>query len=194
MAEKLRLKKQLEEMENSFLKKRRHSLRRKSNSGVSIYSKQYDEFGLRWLLKKCGICPHSYYNFLKDRKRKHQEHKEHVLERITLIYHKYGGIPVHRQMRFFLKKENICISKTTVYKYMNRELQLFSIVRRKRPGYRKGTSHEIFPNLLQRNFTAEKPNRVWCTDFTYLSLANGMLRYNCTIIDLFDRSVVASVR
>lgn len=89
--------------------------------------------------------------------------------------------------------ENTSYNKQTVYKYMNRELQLFSIVRRKRPGYRKGTSHEIFPNLLQQNFTAEKPNRVWFTDFTYLSLANGMLRYNCTIIDLFDRSVVASV-
>lgn len=96
-------------------------------------------------------------------------------------------------MRFFLKKENIFISKTTVYKYMNRELQLFSIVRRKRTIYKKGTSHEIFPNLLQQNFTAGKSNRVWCTDFTYLSLANGMLRYNCTIIDLVDRSVVASV-
>jgi uncharacterized protein YjaG (DUF416 family) len=41
MAESLRLLKQLEEMEkdNRFFKKRRHSLRRKSISGVSVYSK-----------------------------------------------------------------------------------------------------------------------------------------------------------
>lgn len=35
----------------------------------------------------------------------------------------------------------------------------------------------------------------WCihSDFTYLFLANHEARYNCTIIDLHDRSVVASI-
>ena len=40
---------------------------------------------------------------------------------------------------------------------------------------------------------ADRPNRKWCTDFTYLFLKNGDVRYNCTIIDLHDRSVVASI-
>ena len=33
---------------------------------------------------------------------------------------------------------------------------------------------------------------MWCTDFTYMTLTNGTMRYNCSIIDLYDRSVVAS--
>ena len=33
----------------------------------------------------------------------------------------------------------------------------------------------------------------WCTDFTYLFLQNHEVRYNCTIIDLHDRSVVAGI-
>ena len=33
---------------------------------------------------------------------------------------------------------------------------------------------------------------IWCTDFTYIWLANGKMRYNCSIIDLYDRSVVAT--
>ena len=33
----------------------------------------------------------------------------------------------------------------------------------------------------------------WCTDFTYLFLENHEVRYNCTIIDLHDRSVIASI-
>ena len=33
----------------------------------------------------------------------------------------------------------------------------------------------------------------WCTDFTYLFLKNHEVRYNCTIIDLHARSVVASI-
>lgn len=39
----------------------------------------------------------------------------------------------------------------------------------------------------------KKTNQKWCTDFTYLFLKNGDVRYNCTIIDLYDRSVVASI-
>ena len=95
-------------------------------------------------------------------------------------------------MREFLQREGISLSKTTVYKYMNRELQLYSICSRKRPAYHRGLAHKIFLNLLRRNFSPEQPNRVWCTDFTYLTLTNGIMRYNCSVIDLYDRSVVAN--
>lgn len=37
------------------------------------------------------------------------------------------------------------------------------------------------------------PNKFWCTDFTYLFLTNGRKRCNCSIIDLYDRSIVASI-
>lgn len=76
---------------------------------------------------------------------------------------------------------------------MNIELKLHPITRRKKKGSAPGKRHKVFDNLLKRDFTAEKPNRKWCVDFTYLFLQNGSKRYNCTIIDLFDRSVVASV-
>lgn len=29
-------------------------------------------------------------------------------------------------------------------------------------------------------------NQKWCTDFTYLFLANHEVRYNCTILDLYE--------
>ena len=32
-----------------------------------------------------------------------------------------------------------------------------------------------------------------CTDFTYLFLKNGEVRYNCSILDLYDRSIIASI-
>lgn len=51
----------------------------------------------------------------------------------------------------------------------------------------------MFENLLKQNFTVDSPDEIWCTDFTYIPLANGSMRYNCAIIDLHDRSVIASV-
>jgi putative transposase len=150
-------------------------------------------FGLRWLLKKFNLSPNAYYNFLKDRKSTYHTQKQKVCNEIKKIYHDTSGKLGHRNMKIFLARKNIIISKTTVHKYMNKELGLTSIVKRKKPGYVKGHAHKIFSNHLKQNFTSDKPNRVWCTDFTYLFLTSGQKRYNCSIIDLYDRSVIASL-
>ena len=42
-------------------------------------------------------------------------------------------------------------------------------------------------------YLLRKGYKKWCTDFTYLFLTDGSKRYNCTIIDLHDRSVIASI-
>ncbi len=96
-------------------------------------------------------------------------------------------------MQIYLQRQGMRLSATTVHKYMNTELQLCSVVRRKKPDYQHGEAHKIFENKLKQNFDADKPNQKWCTDFTYLFLSNGEVRYNCSIIDLYDRSVVASI-
>jgi transposase InsO family protein len=49
-------------------------------------------------------------------------------------------------------------------------------------------------NIILHQF--EGLHKLWdtpCTDFTYLFLANHEVRYNCAIIDLHDRSVIASI-
>ena len=48
-------------------------------------------------------------------------------------------------------------------------------------------------NFLNPDFTASKPNQKWCTDFTYLKLSNVSKCYNCSILDLYDRSIVATL-
>lgn len=150
-------------------------------------------FGLRWLLRRFSLSPNAYYNFLKNRKLSYHVQKQQVLDMIQKIYHETEGKLGHRSMKIFLSRKNIFLSKTTVHKYMNKELRLTSIVKRKKPGYVKGHAHKVFPNLLNQNFMTDKVNHVWCTDFTYLFLSDGRKRYNCSIIDLCDRSVVASL-
>lgn len=80
-----------------------------------------------------------------------------------------------------------------VHKYMNTELQLFSITRKRKPDYEYGALHKVFENKLRQDFKAESINQKWCTDFTYLFLMDGSKRYDCTIIDPHDRSVIASI-
>src|ERR1700683_2638584 len=47
----------------------------------------------------------------------------------------------------------------------------------------------IAPNLLDRNFTAAAPNRIWRADITYIETAQGWL-YLATVLDLSSRSIV----
>ena len=96
-------------------------------------------------------------------------------------------------MRIFIKRYGYEASNTTMHKYMNKELNLCAVIMHSKPGYKTGKNHKIFDNLLNQNFTVDCKNKVWCTDFTYIRQPNGKFRYNCSIIDLFDRSAVASI-
>lgn len=150
-------------------------------------------FGLRWLLRRLNICPNAYYNYRKHRKADYYAHKAEVKAQIQEIYHSHNGVDGYRNMKVYLERKGYFYSLTTVHKYMNMELGLRLIVRPKKPGYEHGKPHKVFDNKLKQDFSADEINQKWCTDFTYLFLANHEIRYNCTIIDLHDRSVIASI-
>ena len=76
---------------------------------------------------------------------------------------------------------------------MNRILGLKSVVRPKKPAYQHGEAHKVFENKLKQDFCANGINQKWGTDFTYLFLSNGEVRYNCAVLDLHDRSIAASI-
>ena len=67
MKEILRLKKELEEVkkENLFLKKQRHSLRRKSIDGLSVYSKISRHIRSQMAFTPFQYLPQCLYNYLK---------------------------------------------------------------------------------------------------------------------------------
>ena len=99
----------------------------------------------------------------------------------------------YRTIHAYLTRKGYRISRLTVHKYMNTELKLYSIVRKRKPAYEYGETHKVFENKLVQDFKADNINQKWCTDFTYLALANGDKRYNRSIIYLYDRSIVASI-
>ena len=153
----------------------------------------HKEFGVRWLLHRLGICPNAYYNYRKHRKADYYTKKAEVQSQIRDIYHEHMGVDGYRSMTVYLARRGYHYSPATIHKYMNTEMKLFSVVRPKKPGYKHWKPHKVFENKFQQDFTADKPNQKWCTDFTCLYLKNGDVRYNCSIIDLYDRSVIASI-
>ena len=66
---------------------------------------------------------------------------------------------------------------------------LLSVIRRKR--YRNyGEYIHRYPNILNRDFKADRPNQKWVTDISYIKTGQGTL-YLSVIRDLYDNSIVA---
>ena len=138
------------------------------------------------MLRRLRICPNAYYNY---RKADYYAQKTAVQEKIA----RHNGVDGYRSMTVYLKREGYAYITTAIHKYMNTEMGLHSMVCPKKPRTKPGKPHKIFENRLEQDFHEDKPNQKWCTDFTYLFLKNGEVRYNCTIIDLHGHSVSASI-
>lgn len=93
------------------------------------------KYGVRWLLKRLNILPNAYYNFLKNRKSEYHKRKEKIKHEIVDIYHSHNGTDGYRTVHAYLLRKGYSISCVTVHKYMNTELQLFSITRKRKPNY-----------------------------------------------------------
>jgi transposase InsO family protein len=97
----------------------------------------------------------------------------------------YGSPRVHRD----LKARGIRVSKKRVERLMQ---QRGLRGRRKRRFCCTTDSRHalpIAPNVLDRRFEADAPNRVWVGDVTYIATGEGWL-YLAVLLDLFSRRVV----
>ena len=61
----------------------------------------------------------------KSQKADYHARKQDVCESIKELYHEFKGIIGHRSMKIFLERKGYSVSKTTVHKYMNKELPAY---------------------------------------------------------------------
>ena len=130
-----------------------------------------------------------YYRWLKRKPSPRQLDNQRLDAEIREIYdaskQRYGSPKITQELRDRGRK----VGKNRVARRM-RQAGLRSKTRRK---YRVTTDSKhhfaVSPNLLERNFKAEAPDRVWVSDITYLATKAGWL-YLTVIIDLFSRLVV----
>ena len=108
---------------------------------------------------------------------------------ITDIYHENKGRYGYRRITTELRSRNILLNHKTVQRLM-KELGLICRVRMKKYRSYKGEVGKTAPNLLNRDFYAEKPNQKWVTDVTEFSLFGEKL-YLSPILDLCSRDLVS---
>jgi len=133
----------------------------------------------------------AFYKWLKRKPSKTEEKQKQIVAEIRRIHclprhQDYGSPRIHRE----LKKQGTECSINTVAKLMRRA----GIKARNTPKFRVATTDSnhglpIAPNLLNQQFTAQMPNQVWLSDFTYIPTKEGFT-YLCTFQDLCSRRIV----
>ena len=145
-----------------------------------------DKYSISEMCRFFGVSRSGYYDYLKriDTPANDLPLAKKIKECQEICGKTYG----YRRVHIWLERNGIYRNPKTVLRVMQK-YNLLSVVRRKK--YRNyGTGIHKYPNLLDRDFKAVRPNQKWVTDISYIHTKQGVL-YLSVIRDLFDNSIVA---
>ena len=130
---------------------------------MQVVQKLRQQHSLEILLSIAQLPRATFYYHLKksDQADKYKEAKD----AITAIYYENKGRYGYRRITAELHNRNTPLNHKTVQRLM-RELGLVCRVRMKKYRSYKGEVGKIAPNLLNRDFNANRPNEKWVTDVT----------------------------
>lgn len=142
------------------------------------------------MLKHLGVSRSGYYSWLNRKPSKQSLHKAAVKDAIKTIYDGSNCIYGAPKITAELHKRGYDTAERTVTRYM-KEMGIRACLVKP---YTVTTHSENFSdelkNILQRDFSPNKPNAVWCTDITYIHTQKGFVYLSC-IMDLYSRRIVA---
>ena len=109
------------------------------------------------------------------------------------LQEKVDGTFGYRQMTLHMnRKFEEDINHKRIYRLMG-IANLRSVIRvKKKQSYKRSTPQHVTENVLNREFTSEKPNEKWVTDVTELKYGTKKA-YLSAIRDLYDGSIVSYV-
>lgn len=94
-----------------------------------------------------------------------------------------------RRIREALRAEGMRCSRGRVVRLMQQQGLHTKARRPYKVTTRVNPRLPVAPNLLDRQFTASRPNEKWLADFTYIPTQQGWL-YLATVLDVFSRQIV----
>jgi putative transposase len=141
------------------------------------------------LCRVLGVTRQGYYAFTKRHLSARAIQETKLRARIREVHEEsernYGSPRVQQQ----LQREGMAVGKRRI----ERAMRTMGLCARRRRNYRITTitdsSHPVQPNVLNRDFTATRPDQRWVTDITYVATDEGW-SYLAVILDLYSRAVV----
>ena len=157
----------------------------KANVKYKVIYRHKEKYSVSEMCRFFGVSRSGYYSYVgrMEKPAKDLPLAEKIRECQRSCRSTYG----YRRVHIWLERNGIHCNPKTVLRVMNK-YNLLSVIRRKR--YVKyGEALHCYPNLLNRNFVAERPNQKWVTDISYIRTGQGFL-YLSVIRDLYENGIV----
>jgi putative transposase len=141
------------------------------------------------LCRILGVSPSGYYAWRGRPPSRRARDDARLLEAIRHSHAEsdgtYGAPRVHRDLR----EQDTRVGRKRIARLMRRA-KLQGVSRRKwiRTTVRDDSQQQS-PDLVHRNFVAERPNQLWVADITYIPTWAGFL-YLAVVLDVWSRRVV----
>jgi putative transposase len=131
-----------------------------------------------------------YYAWLNREQAARDAQDARLTETIKAIHKMSGGTYGAPRIQVELREEHdIRVSQKRVARLM-KSCGLSGVTRRKRPRTtHRDESHQPASDLVNREFTASAPDRLWVGDITYVPTLVGFL-YLAVVLDVWSRKVV----
>jgi len=148
-----------------------------------------DRFGVEPICAVLQVAPSTYYARRSASRSERSLRDDDLAVEIARVHHESRGVYGARKVWRQLRRDGHRVARCTVERLMSRDgLQ----------GVRRGPAWKTTrpdpastraPDLVDRNFTAPAPNRLWVADFTYVRTHAGFV-YAAFVIDAFSRRIV----
>lgn len=158
---------------------------------MSSYIEEHREhFGVEPICKTLEVSASAYYQRAKGERSARSLEDERLLALITEIHEANYCAYGYRRMWIALQRAGEQVGRGRVARLM-REAGIQGAKRRGRPWRTTAPDPSAHrrPDLVQRDFTAPGPDRLWVGDFTYLRSWEGASFFSF-VIDAFSRKVV----
>ncbi len=161
---------------------------------MSIIDECREEYGVEPICKQLPIAPSTYYE-QKAREADPSRLPERTVRdaqlrtQIERVWKEHFGVYGARKVWRQLQREGLEVARCTVERLMH-GMGLKGAVRGRT--YKTTISDEALDrpaDLVQRNFSADRPNQLWVADLTYLATWVGFV-YVAFISDVFSRKIV----
>ena len=146
-------------------------------------------FRITTMARVLGVSTSGYYAWLKRPRSARERSDAALVERMQAIHRRSRGTYGAPRIQAELADDGVLVSRKRVARLM-RESGLSGVSRRKRPTTtRRAASARPAPDLVDREFAAEAPDRLWLADITYVPTLSGFL-YLAVVLDVFSRRIV----
>jgi len=150
---------------------------------------QRDEFPVARMHEVLGISRSGYYAWRKRPVSVREMANRELYKKIEAVYnesHKtYGSPRIYRE----LERQGVACSENRVARLMRLRSLRAKQTKRYKATTKRNKADPVAPNLLKRDFEADRPDQKWLTDITYIPTQEGWL-YLAAVLDLYSRRIV----